>query len=633
MRITLMLSIAVLLVFSLPHQLPAQNALPPEVAEHGYADMIVLNGKVVSMDDAGLNESPGNVYEAIATKKDRIIALGTSERLRTLAGPNTRIIDLEGQTLIPGIVETHVHLFGGGDLAAQVGLQTHDRGINIRVQAGKDIETTRLRIENAIKDAVTKVEPDDWIVVGLRANPQEGVDFNRLTDWIVAGGLESRERLDAVSPENPVLVRGGIRGYIDSLALEKANEFMPAYSDFIRQSMYSDSPETGLVGTQEMGVLTWEIWYRDKPISLIAEMFRRDLERAAAHGVTTFSSRVGHPRILDGFMFLNREKKLPIRFAMLYEVHRNPNDPDDIRKFYGLTGNLTGLGNDYLWVHGVASERWDTSFPMGCLGPDVAAPPKIKAREVCPQPGEMWWDTLQTALESGWRLAGIHGLGSHGVRLFIQLLETGMKNSGMTAEDIRNLRPTVEHATVIGKLPDVIAGLKKYGIIVSAGPPRLLRYPAYREDYGPAIDEFMLPIKTLLDQGVQVVGQNHTYRQIGYLWTVFMNRKVGDKVVGPDERLGRVTVLKMWTKWASNYVMKEDDLGSLEIGKLADFLVLDKDFFTIPESEIPNIVPQMTVVGGETRYLGTEFAGKLGMEPVGYQFPEGYSPWAKSPGR
>ena len=68
---------------------------------------------------------------------------------------------------------------------------------------------------------------------------------------------------------------------------------------------------------------------------------------------------------------------------------------------YKMTGNLTGMGNDYLWIHGVASERWDIDFPQTCLGPDVEAPPKIKKREVCPTPGEMWWDTLASGGESG----------------------------------------------------------------------------------------------------------------------------------------------------------------------------------------------------------------------------------------
>ena len=102
--------------------------------------------------------------------------------------------------------------------------------------------------------------------------------------------------------------------------------------------------------------------------------------------------------------------------------------------------------------------------------------------------------------------------------------------------------------------------------------------------------------------------------------------------MNPDERVGRVTVMKMYTRWAAEYVMKENDLGSLEVGKMADFVVLDKDFFAIPIEQIPQIMPQMTVVGGRIAYLGSGYAGRLGMEPVGYQFPADAHPWAGSVG-
>ena len=627
-------AIAFLTVFAIlwaSSLLRGQSVLPPEVVEHGYADTILVNGKVVSMDDAGLNDSPGHIYEAIAVKRDRIIALGTSERIRTLAHSGTTVIDLGGRFLIPGIIETHAHLYGNAALGNQMGLQTPDRGINLTVQAGRDIETTRLRVENALREALPKVQPDDWVMVGITPNPQEGVSSNRVFSWVYDGEFEPRERLDRIAPDNPVKVQVASRANINSKGWEVLEKYLPNVSEYVEEVMEQpNAVEMGLVTVGTMTALTWDIFYRNKPVSLTAELIRRNLEIAAAHGVTTFSSRIPHPRIMDGFSLLNREKKMPVRFASLYEVHRRPAAPDTTRNFYRMTGNLTGFGNDYLWIHGVASELWDSSFPQVCLGPDIEAPPEIKAREKCPQSGEMYWDALRNAMESGWRLAGVHGVGSHGVRLFMQMIEEAMENTGMTAEDVRQLRPTVEHATAISKKPDIIAGLKKYGIMVSAGPPRFLRYPDYLEDYGPAIDSFILPLRTLLDQGIKVVGQNHTYRSIGYYLTVFITREVGGKVLGPEERLDRVTVLKMFTNWASEYVMKENDLGSLEVGKLADYLVLDKDYLTIPVAEIPTIRPQMTVVGGKTQYLNEDFARSLGVEPVGYQFQADYSPWDRS---
>ena len=109
------------------------------VARNGHADMIVVNGKVVSVDDAGYNPNPGNIYEAMAVKGDRIMALGTSQRMRSLADSHTKVIDLMGQTVIPGIIETHAHLYGDQDLAQEMGLRTPDKGTNVRVQAKKDM--------------------------------------------------------------------------------------------------------------------------------------------------------------------------------------------------------------------------------------------------------------------------------------------------------------------------------------------------------------------------------------------------------------------------------------------------------------------------------------------------------------
>ncbi|MBI4442992.1 MAG: amidohydrolase family protein [Acidobacteria bacterium] len=626
---------AVLGVLLATPSIRAQNSLPPEVARNGFADIIVVNSKIVSMDDAGVNTNPGSIYQAMAVKGSRIMALGTSDRIRAMADSNTRVIDAKGQLMLPGIIETHAHIFGSQAIGQQLGRRSPDRGKNVTVQAGKDFETTRLRIENRIQEEIKEMPPGDWLVVGVAANRVEGVSDKRIRAWITAELLETKDRLDRLAPENPVIVQNGPRGNINSKVYEVGDQFIPHYTEFVKQTVgttYADEIEKGFVITPPAILpIQWDVWFRNIPTSLNAEVLRRDLEQAAAHGVTTFSSRVPHPRIMDAFTWLEREKQLPVRFAALYEVHRRPADPQVTRQFYRMTGNLTGLGSDYLWIHGVASEFWDGPYPFACLGPDYQAPPNIKDREQCPKAGEMWYDTLQNGLEAGWRLAGVHGVGSDAVRRFIQMVEQVMKNTGMTVEDIRKMRLTVEHAEALGKIPDVVQGLAKYGIIVSAGPGFIEAQPDYVTDYGSEIDTFIVPVKSLLDQGVKVVGQMEGYRGIGYLWKLFITRQLRDGTkVAPEEAVDRMTVLKMWTTWASQYVMRENELGSLQAGKLADFLILDKDYLTIPVEQIPQIQPQMTVIGGKIQYLDSGFARQLGMEPVGYQFPAGYQPWDRS---
>ena len=93
--------LALLILLTVP--LHAQQ-IPPEVAQYGYADTILVNGKVVSMDDKSTSTSVGRVYQAIAVKGDTIVKLGTSGEIRALAGPDTRVLDLKGRTLLPGIL-------------------------------------------------------------------------------------------------------------------------------------------------------------------------------------------------------------------------------------------------------------------------------------------------------------------------------------------------------------------------------------------------------------------------------------------------------------------------------------------------------------------------------------------------
>ena len=609
----------------------AQNILPPKVARYGTPDQIVVNGKIVSMDDPGLNTNPGRFYQAMALKGNRIMALGSNQKIRSLADRNTKVLDVGGLTVIPGIIDTHAHLFGDERIAAELGIRSPDKGISLQVEAGRDMETTRMIVENALRNAVTQVQAGDWVAMRVAANPAEGVQSSRVAAWVSRGELAPKVRLNQVAPENLVIVRGGTRATMNSAAWELASDLLPGFVDYETQEVpdVEDAPERGIVAVGAMTAITWNIWYQNQPRSLLTEMIRRHWEMAAAHGVTAFGSRVHHPRILDVVTQLNREGRAPIRFMILLETHRRPADPEAIRQLYRMTGNFTGVGDDMMWFGGVASELWDSSFPQVCLGPDVPASPSIKIREKCPQPGEMYWDTLQNALEEGWRLAGIHGVGSHGVRLYIQMIEMAMNNSGMTVEDIRRLRLTTEHAEALGTPPDVMAKLKEYGIIVSAKPPRLRRESVYLEDYGPAVEPFLQPVKTWLDQGINVVGQFEGYEGIGTNFNIFITREVNGRTVLPEEKLDRVTVLKRWTNWASRYLLKEKKIGTLEVGKLADLVVLDKDFFTVSTEQIPKIIPQMTLVGGEIRYLGSELASKLGMEPVGYEFAEGHQPWER----
>ena len=618
---------ALLLLFQLSN---AFGQLPPEVARYGYPETIFLNGKVVSMDDASRSTDVGNIYQSVAVKGDKIMKLGTIEQVRALAGPDTQIFDLKGRTLIPGIIEPHSHMYGRAvQLLDRLGFKYPPEGVYFTsAQAHPtDLEKTQAIMRDALKDAVSKVDDGDWIVLSLNRHPDE--PKLQLQLWGDTRRLTNRRTLDQWTPDNPVLMRPGHRGNINSKALEVLEDFLPGYSASIHETMHGDVigediAEIGWVGSQEMSVITWQLFLEKLPLNTLAQAIKIISEEATTKGITTFSSRIQFPKIMSGYATLAGLGQMPIRFSAHYEIHRLPTDPQQTRQIYRRTGVLQGIGDDYLWIDGVASERWDSRYPESCTGADTVAPAHIKAREVCPQPGELPWDTLQNAAAAGWRLAGIHMCGSESTRAFFRMIDMAREVNGWTMQQVRDMRLTGEHCNLIGKDPEMIRQLKDYGLILSCGPDLVSESPAWVRDYGEQILPFILPFKTWIESGVKLVGQHYgSTPPFNKLWQA-VTRKHDGVVWQPEERIDRVHALKMWTSWASEYVLKEDHLGTLEEGKFADLIILDRDYFTVPVDDLLKIRVPMTMVGGKIMQLQASLASEFGVDSIGpvYDFSD-----------
>ena len=159
----------------------------------------------------------------------------------------------------------------------------------------------------------------------------------------------------------------------------------------------------------------------------------------------------------------------------------------------------------------------------------------------------------------------------------------------------------------------------------------------------------MSPFKTWIEEGIQLVGQHYgagAFRSGGggntvgdglqppffMLWQA-ITREFDGKVWQADERIDRVHALKMWTRWAAEYVRHPDQLGSLEEGKWADLLVIDRDYFTIPVDDILKVRPLMTMVGGKIEALQPPLANEWGVGAVGheYSFEDSQLEWIGKP--
>jgi hypothetical protein len=382
-----------------------------------------------------------------------------------------------------------------------------------------------------------------------------------------------------------------------------------------------DSGARGILGTGEKRSWQEQVLKKEYPTPIYAEAVKKGFEYMAQSGITAFGSRVDFPYQLSAYHYLLRKNgRLPIRHAYTYEFHRNElHSPDFVENVYGFMGAHWSKGprsgNQWLWNHGIGSEgAWDTP-EIACLGPDIPGLPDVaeeaKSRERCRflEDGQRTPEIygMHNALMKGWRIAGLHGVGSHGMRQFIGYLEEAIAQGPVTEEMIREMRILMAHGTMVGKEPDVVAGLKRYNIIIPMQIRRALTYEPNVIDtfYGPEGYEFLAPMKSLIDAGVRVAAETHSAGPPDLLFRhmpLFVTRTAAGRTSAPEEAVDRVVALKLFTYANAQSMLAEDYIGSLEVGKFADFAVMQNNYLEQPESELENNKNLITVVGGKVIY-------------------------------
>lgn len=353
-------------------------------------------------------------------------------------------------------------------------------------------------------------------------------------------------------------------------------------------------------------------------------------------GMTTFGSRLNTNDQVTAYNYLLRKDgKLPIRFAYSFDLARQPIPEAAAAGLYETVGALwqTIDANAWLWMHGMSSEGdWDAPN-RGCQGEDLPVKAGVDERKVkeiletCPDFNSATVQALMRGLRAGWRFAGVHGVGSKALRIFVEQLELQMsRNPGLLTMDyVLGMRNGFAHGTLTGALPDVIEDLKKYNLYLPINARRALAIEPtnIEQHYGEPGYAFLAPIRTLLDAGVNVVGEAEivlpnpqTY--FGLL-DVYVNREVADDGFAPEnagggrvyvkeEGINRVEALKLFTYRSAEFLYAESKVGSLEPGKYADFLVLEKDYLSGPDAEIKHNKVLMTVQADEIVYRDEGYA-------------------------
>ena len=351
-------------------------------------------------------------------------------------------------------------------------------------------------------------------------------------------------------------------------------------------------------------------------------------------GMTTFGSRLNTNAQVSAYHYMMRQEgRLPIRFAYAYDLARQAIPEAAAMGLYENAGALwnTANYNDWLWLHGMASEGdWDAPN-RACLGDDLPVKAGVDVRqvkeilEICPDFNSATVKSLMRGVRSGWRFAGVHGVGSNAIRLFVQKLEEHMAANPkvLTLDYVRESRHGFAHGTMTGAVPDVVASMIKYNLFLPINLRRALAIEPdnVRQNYSEAGWKFIGPVKTLLDAGVKVVGESETGHPTPETYfdilDVFVNRemaigkeegrgppaKFGEgEVFSPEEGIDRVTALKLFTIRSAEFLFAEDRVGSLEVGKAADFIVADKPYLDGANTTIRDNKVVMTVLADQVSY-------------------------------
>ena len=521
------------------------------------ADLVLLGGSVVTLSEAG-------VAEGIAIRGDRIVAVGSSSEVRAYVGPKTRVVELDGRSVIPGLADNHFHGIGGGP--------------------GVDLSRAR-----SIADVVEAV-------AARAAEIRAGEVIWTNSDWhegqLAEQTLPYRDDLDrATSDHAVVVVRGGHEYILNSAALARwsIDESTPAVSG-------------GRIGRYEDGRLNGELVDRAKNFVVlppVPERSEADMLAALAESHRTLNSRGltsirypgSSPLQYSALQQLKETERLNIRVEFLLRAPRSPQSLAQIMNEWPAPG----AGDAWLKIGGVKLGV-DGGFEGGLMREPYEEPwgegGAFSGLQTVPR--EPFVETVRALHASGWRVA-THAVGDAAIDLVLDAYEVANADA-----PLQGLRWVIEH----GFIPrdDQFPRMRALGLSVSAQDHLYLAAPSLAEYWGEDRAAWTTPLRAYLDADIPVsLGTDSPVVPYDPWWVLhhFTTREtISAGVFGADQRVTRLEALRAATEGYAYLTFSEDERGSLEVGKLADLAVTAMDYLTCADPCLESMQVGLTVVGG-----------------------------------
>jgi predicted amidohydrolase YtcJ len=532
-------------------------------AQQTPADLILTNGKIITVNDTF------QIAQAVAVRGSRIVAVGSNADITRLAGPNTQRIDLRGKSMVPGFIDNHAHF--------------QEEGAYWTMELRFDGMDTRKKVLDAIA-AKAKATPNGGWVYNLGGwSPDQFSDDKREF---------TREELDKVAPNNPVFLQfTRWAQYLNSKAIEQLGLDKMTEPWIERDASGRPTGITRVAGRNTLfnkaGFLKTENGGKAQlPMDVIKSNQKMMLRDFAIAGLTASG---GQCLWEDLYREFQREGTASMRFFCFRTVEgggRGANLDSQIAQLAKLRYHDGDEWMDY--------SNYGERFPGGGGGDVVAPGPEPIS------PPEVWdaWGRFGLAVAKAGIPVQLHTVTEKAIDAQIDQVEKISKQV-----DVRPLRWAFMHME--GVTPPQIERMKKLNMFIAVNPRPIVSGGLLHKMQGDK-GFAMPPMREIQDSGIMWgfgtdAFEVNQFRPFQTLYFAVTGKMVGGTVVN-THTVSREAALIAHTRSNAYLFFRENDLGSIQPGRFADFVVTDKDYLTVPAEQIKDIKSVLTIVGGRIVY-------------------------------
>ena len=537
------------------------------------ADLILTNGRIATM------EAERPEAHAVACANGRILAVGDDGEAGALAGPGTRVVDLKGRTVIPGLIDSHCH--------PDAHAITSTLWVDVKPENIGSVD----ELLALVRQAASRRRPGDPVLAW-------GWNDKK------CGGYPLLDQLDQAAGDVPVYI-GRTDGHIavvNTAMLRRMD--IPDDAKDPPHGAYDRDPATGRM-TGLLREATAKAVVKRINETLTVEQYAEGLRKVFAmyhrHGVTSLHNSLTRRKAVEAYQVLRERDQLTMRIGIL--VNGDDREMEDI---WIAAGIRTGFGDEWIrcigieWCPDCSTSGRTAAYYEPYVGEAVPGEP-------VPNTGMLLYDADDLtarairAHKAGLRIC-IEGVGDRGIDFALDAIEAALK-----AHPVADHRSRVEHCCYV--TPALIERLKRLGVTDSSATGFMVELgDAYIANRGEAAMAHMWPHRSLIDAGVAAPGHSDANVCSVNPWPVFdalVNRRTDtdrsldrSQAIGVGEALATYTTLGAWTGF------EEDLKGTIAPGKVADFAVLKQDPWAIAPEALREVEVAETIVAGRTVFEG-----------------------------